>query len=331
MVTIADIAKKAGVAKSTVSRYLNGGSISQKTRKKIDHIVQETGYEPNTFARSLKARKTNMIGVIIPRLTSPSTNEVLTGIDRAARKAGYQLVITNADQEKKREIENIYTLAKQKVEGIIFLAKEISVEHKEAIASVGIPVLVLGQQEKGVYSIVHNDYQAGYTVGEYALRMGHRSFLYFGVPEEDKAVGVDRKKGFLDAVYQGGRVSIETVETSFLIEEAYRKALEVLPKQEASYIACATDNIAVAVLKAANELGFSVPESFSVSGFGGYESAMYLSPSLTTVVYPYRRLGELAVDHMKKLINKEEVSETTELENKLSVQESTREMEFSAD
>ena len=84
MVTLNDIAKMANVSKSTVSRYLNNGSVSQKTRKKLDKIVQETGYQPNLLAQSLKAQKSNMVGVIIPRYGSPSTNEVLKGIDSSA-------------------------------------------------------------------------------------------------------------------------------------------------------------------------------------------------------------------------------------------------------
>ena len=84
MVTLQDIAKMAGVSKSTVSRYLNNGSVGKNTREKIDAIIKETGYQPNPFAQSLKAGKSNMIGVIIPRYDSPSTNEVLKGIDAAA-------------------------------------------------------------------------------------------------------------------------------------------------------------------------------------------------------------------------------------------------------
>ena len=85
MVTIKDIAHKAGVAKSTVSRYLNGGSVSKKTKAKLDEIVNETGYAPNTFAQSLKAKKTNMIGTIIPRLDSFATNTILASIDEELR------------------------------------------------------------------------------------------------------------------------------------------------------------------------------------------------------------------------------------------------------
>lgn len=100
MVTINEVAKQAGVAKSTVSRYLNDGHISSHTKKKVEEAIKETGYTPNSFARSLKARKTNMLGVIIPRLNSASTNEVLEGIDLISQKYGYELIIINSNQEK---------------------------------------------------------------------------------------------------------------------------------------------------------------------------------------------------------------------------------------
>ena len=89
-------------------------AISVKKSAKIDQIIAETGYRPNTFARSLKAQDTKLLGVIIPRLNSPSTNDVLKGIDTTARENGYQMLITNSDQSDERELENIEMLVKQK-------------------------------------------------------------------------------------------------------------------------------------------------------------------------------------------------------------------------
>jgi LacI family sucrose operon transcriptional repressor len=322
MVTINDIAKRAGVAKSTVSRYLNNGSISPKTRKKIDQIVAETGYKPNAFARSLKAQRTNMLGVIIPRLNSPSTNNVLAGIDEAAREQGYQLIITNADQNTERELENIHTLAKQKVEAILLLAREITPAHIEAIKEVGIPFLLIGQKAKGIHSMIHADYEAGVKMAEYALELGHHQFLFIGVPEEDEAVGIYRKNGFIDTVRKRG-ATVQVEETSFSRTYTYQRALQFLPEYDATYVACATDNIAVAVLKAANELGYSVPEDFSLSGFGGYEATVYSHPTITTVSYPYRFIGKQAVENIQALIEGREIPIETICPNELTVQKST--------
>lgn len=323
MVTINDIARQAGVAKSTVSRYLNNGSISPKTKEKIDRIVEETGYKPNAFARSLKAQRTNMLGVIIPRLNSPSTNEMLVGVDRTARQEGYQLIITNSDQDNARELENIRALAKQKVEGIIISGREVTEEHLAIINNIEIPVLFIGQKVEGIHSIIHADYDAGKKMADYALSLGHRHFLFVGVSEKDEAVGVQRKKGFLDQINAHEEAQVEIIESSFSRTKTYQKALEFLPNNQATYIACATDNIAVAVMKAANELGYSIPNDFSLSGFGGYEATSYAHPTITTVSYPFRELGEQALYNLKAIIDEEEVPMEMVLDNELTIKDST--------
>ncbi|MBM6615564.1 LacI family DNA-binding transcriptional regulator [Desemzia sp. RIT804] len=323
MVTINDIAKKAGVAKSTVSRYLNGGSVSQKTKAKIERIVNETGYSPNTFAQSLKAKHTKMIGIIVPRLDSYSANEVLSSIDRKLRAKGYQLLITNTDQMIEREIENIYTLAKQKVAGIILMATVITEEHHKAIAEVDVPVLLLGQQAEGLHSIGHQEFEAGYAMGNYAGSLEHKNFLYFSVFKEDVAVGQLRANGVLSAFEKWPDIHVDILETSFSFQKAYELALEVLPKTKATYILCATDNIAMAVLKAAHTLNKNIPSDFSLSGFGGYEVTSIVSPSITTVKYGYKELGEVAVDQLFHLINREEVKNNVLISNTLIKREST--------
>lgn len=323
MVTIKDIAQQAGVSKSTVSRYLNGGSISKQTKAKIDLIVEETGYSPNTFAQSLKAKNTKMIGIIIPRLDSYSANVVLSSIDRKLKEKGYQLLITNSDQNLDREIENIYALAKQKVEGIILMATVITERHRKAIESIPVPVLLLGQQAEGLHSIVHQEYEAGYAIGEYAGGLGHKEFLYLTVFKDDVAVGQLRAKGVYEALNKWPDIHIETVETSFSFQQSYELALKILPKTKATYIICATDNIATAVLKAAHELRLTIPKDFSLSGFGGYEVTSIVTPSITTIKYSYKALGETAVDQLFELIQGKEVEENILIPNSLIVREST--------
>ena len=323
MVTIKDIAHKAGVAKSTVSRYLNGGSVSKKTKAKLDEIVNETGYAPNTFAQSLKAKKTNMIGTIIPRLDSFATNTILASIDEELRNKQYQLIITNTNQNVKREVENIYTLAKQKVDGIILLATVVTPAHRKAIAEVNIPVLLLGQSAEGLNTIVHQEYEAGYKLGSYATELGHKDFLYFTVLEEDQAVGQLRSKGVLEALKKNSDTTIEIVETNFSFSKAYEKAMNVLATTSATYVLCATDNIALAVMKAAHTLGLSIPTDFSLSGFGGYEVTSIVTPTITTVKYPYKQLGTLSVTNLIKLIEGEDSISNLELPNILVKREST--------
>src|SRR5699024_2731535 len=142
MVTLNDIAKMANVSKSTVSRYLNNGSVSQKTREKLDEIVQQTGYQPNLLAQSLKAQKSNIVGVIIPRYGSPSTNEVIKGIDTIAYAEDIKLMIMNSDLDIERTKKNLRLLQRQKVGVIILLATAIDKELEEQLKTSKTPILL---------------------------------------------------------------------------------------------------------------------------------------------------------------------------------------------
>lgn len=324
MVTITDIAQKAGVAKSTVSRYLNGGSVSSKTKEKLEKIIKETGYIPNTFAQSLKAHRTNLIGTIIPRLDSYSTNEILSTVDEELRNMHRQHLITNSNQNSQIEVENIYTLAKQRADGILLFAGEITKAHQEAFKTIDIPVVVLGQSLEGLTCIVHNDEQAGYDMGTYIKELGHQRILLLTVTEADLAIGQRRKKGIVRALEEDANISWTTFETSFVFAEAYQQCKEVIQETDATAIICLTDTIALAAMKIIHELGLRIPDDVSLSGFGGYEAGQIVTPSITTVRYPYKKLGRLAVHTLLQVMEGEEVPELQMLSNSLSIQESTK-------
>ena len=305
--TISDIAQIAGVAKSTVSRYLNGGSVSDATKEKIKRAIQETGYIPNTFAQSLKAKKTNIIGTIVPRLDSYASSLTLIGIDEQLKELNYQMLISNSNQDLEREIENIYTLANQKVAGIILLATQVTDQHIEAFRKIDIPVLLVGQQHNEVYSFIHDDYGAAYHMGQYILTKGHRRIGYLGVTEHDIAVGVNRKQGFKKAMDTKADCEVKYYETSFNIEDAIQTASEIIEEFHPSILVCATDNIALGALKAAYMKGLRVPEDLSITGFGGYQVTEVIHPALTTVKFYYKEVGQMAAGNIVKLINEEEI------------------------
>ncbi|XJZ27246.1 LacI family DNA-binding transcriptional regulator [Bacillota bacterium Lsc_1132] len=305
--TISDIAQLSGVAKSTVSRYLNGGSVSEATKKKIERVIKETGYIPNTFAQSLKAKKPNIIGTIVPRLDSFATSQTLIGIDEQLRKLNYQMLIANTSQDLEREIENIYSMARQKVAGIILLATQITDAHLQAFHQLQTPVLLVGQQHKDVYSIIHNDYDAAYELGKYILANGHRKIAFLGVTEKDIAVGVNRKEGFKRALKEVEGCEVKFYETSFKIDEAIAKVPSIINEFNPTILACATDNIALGAIKAAHLKGIKVPTDLSITGFGGYDVTEIIHPSLTTVKFYYKDAGKIAARSVVGLLNGEKV------------------------
>ena len=307
MKTIADIAQLSSVAKSTVSRYLNGGSVSEQTKNKIERVINETGYVPNTFAQSLKAKKTNIIGTIVPRLDSFASSQMLIGIDERLRDLNYQMLITNTSQDLEREIESIYSLYNQKVAGIILLATQITNTHLDAFEEIKLPVILVGQQHEKVYSLIHNDEYAAYDIGKYVLEKGHRKIAYIGVTEKDVAVGLKRKDGFKRAISEKKDCEIRYYETSFKVDDAVEMTFDILDTYKPSILVCATDNIALGSLKAANLKGIKVPSELSITGFGGYQVTEFTHPGLTTVNFYYKDAGRRAADSLIKIVKGEEI------------------------
>ncbi|MCC9624763.1 LacI family DNA-binding transcriptional regulator [Thalassospira sp. MA62] len=321
-VTIKDIAELAGVAKSTVSRYLNGGSVGKATREKLDRVIRDTNYEPNQFAQSLKSKQTKMIGVIVPRLDSYAASRTMMGIDEQLTERGYQMLVVNTAQQTEREIEQLYNLAKQKVAGIIWLGTTVTERHLEAIETIQIPVLLIGQQHDNVHSLVYPDHEAAYALGTRFAEWGHRNVVYVGVYESDIAVGQARRDGFLKA-FQESESNVNIIQTTFKIEDAIPIGEQLADEVgTVSLIVCATDNIALGVLKGLANQGVSVPRDVSVSGFGGYDFTEVLHPSITTVHLPYRRTGAKAADMMLQLLHGEHVPMKTFTIFELKVRES---------
>lgn len=319
--TISDIAAIAGVAKSTVSRYLNGGSVSQATRQRIEKVIKEHHYVPNTFAQSLKARRTNIIGTVVPRLDSFATSQTLMGIDEELRSANFQMLISNTSQDMEREIEAIYDFARQKVSGIILLAAQVNEEHLKAAEGINIPILLVGQEHSQLYSLIHDDFHAGYKIGRHVLEMGHRQIAYLGVTEKDISVGIRRKEGFKKSL-EGTECSVSYYETGFRMTDAMTAASQILDESTPSIIVCATDNIALGVMKAAYLRQIVIPSDLSVTGFGGYDITEIIHPTLTTVRFFYKEAGQTAARNIIKLVRDEEMDQVTMLDTELLERES---------
>lgn len=302
MATIQDIAKKAGVTKSTVSRYLNGGSISLETAQKIEKVIKEENYTPSPFARSLKAKFSSMIGVIVPRVDSAATAQTLMGIDEVVEELNYEFIMNNARQDSKREIKAIETFARNKVAGIILIATEITSEHIKAIKKCPVPVVIVGQEHEEIHSVVHDDYQAGFELVQKLAELGYYELTYVGVSKRDHAVGVVRKEGIFSGAKAHQFEKIEQLEGDFSSQKALNIGMELFKDQTHSLVIAATDKIAVALMKAAQQCGRKIPDEVAIAGFGGYEIGQFMNPTLTTVEYQFKEAGRVSMKVLEKLI-----------------------------
>ncbi len=308
--TIKDIAEIAGVAKSTVSRYLNNGKVSEETKEKIRRVIEEHNYEPNAFAQSLKAKKTKFVGIIAPGLDSIVTSKVIMAIDTTLRENGYNPLIINTSLRKDLEIESIENLARLKVDGIILVATEIKDAHRDVISQLRVPFLMIGQVCDGVTSIVNDDYHAGFEVGRYIQEMGHQDVIYLGVSKDDTAVGINRRNGVLDGLrYQNNLMNIRIMESDFTSELSEKIVNDALKDSKPSAIICATDRIALGARKAIQRHNLSVPEDISLTGFGGYDLATLVTPPLTTIKFENEKTGHLAAETIIDLMEGRDVAE----------------------
>ncbi|MBM7579259.1 LacI family DNA-binding transcriptional regulator [Jeotgalibacillus terrae] len=306
-VTINEIAKEAGVAKSTVSRYLNGGRISPRTSEKIRRVVEAHNYEPNSFARSLKSKKTGFIGVVAPALDSFVTSKILIKIDEELRATGFTTLIINTSHSIDRELESLQNLQRQKVDGMILFATEITPAHLELFSELTIPLLVIGQEAKRTHCIVFDDYQAGYEMGKYIASAGHADISYIGVHEADEAVGQRRKQGVKDGCKDHGAETFSFFESGFDFNSAIAAAGKSLAETASTALICATDTIALGAMRVAREKGYRIPEDLAISGFGGYTVSEMIHPSLATIAFNYQETGSLAARTIEKMIQSEPV------------------------
>ena len=325
---INQIAQMAGVSRATVSRYLNDGYVSQEKRAAIRRVIEKTGYVPSRQAKTLRTGKTNVVGVIIPKINSASVSRMVAGITPVLNEAGYQVLLANTSNDAAREVEFLRLFSeKNQVDGVILIATVVTPEHEEAIASLPVPVVVLDQNVECCSCVFQNDLDAMHDVASVALRTS-RHPAYIGVFEADVAVGQMRRKGFLAACAEAG---VEVPERAmrvaeFTVDSGYEQAEALLEEYpELDGIVCATDSIAYGALTCLREYGHRVPDEVVVTGIDDSEISQIVTPTLTTVHNHYKTSGTEAARMLVGFMTGEEyVSRKIKMGYEVVTRNSTR-------
>lgn len=325
-VTIQDIANMVNVSKSSVSRYLNNGYVSEEKAEKIREAIEKTGFETNFFAKRLKTKQSKLIGIILPRIDSVTVGKLLTGINKKLESEGYQGIILISELSVEKELSHINSLYQQGVDGIIVNSIAITKEHIKLVNRLNIPVIFTGQKNNLVDCIKINDYEAGKIMGNFFKEKNHKRVVFIGVSEEDEAVGIDRKNGFISAFKDGNENSrVDFIQADFSFMKGYEKSKEALDFKPTAII-CATDNICLGVLRYLHENRIGVPEEVSVAGFGGYDVGSVSYPTLTTIAFNYEAIGNQAAQGILDLINDKELTNEEEASLDLIERESVRKL-----
>ncbi|MDR4937839.1 LacI family DNA-binding transcriptional regulator [Rossellomorea marisflavi] len=298
MPTIKEVAKMAEVSSATVSRFLNNsGYVGEEARKRILKVIEETGYVPSENAKSLRTKQTKVIGVILPKISTETSSRLVRGLDEVLAKEGYQILLANSGLSAEKEIEHLRLLKSRDVDGIILSATTNGAELKSEIQRLDIPVVVVGQEVDDTPNVIFDEYQAAKDMVKHLIDHGHERIGFIGVSEEDPAVGVLRKKGYLQAMQERNLPIEESwIEKGIFDVESGAVAMErmmgaTIPP---TAVFAVTDRLAIGAMNYAKSIGLRIPEDIAFAGIGASELSRYITPSLTTMDYQNKESGRVA-------------------------------------
>jgi LacI family transcriptional regulator len=315
-VTVRDVAQKAGVSISTVSRVLTGSArVSPELRQRVIDAVEELGYRPNALARGLRMRRTAVIGLLIPDISNPFFGQLARVVEDAANNRGYSILLCNSQNSRAREVQYLDLLRQQQVDGVLVVTSgAMGEELEEFFKLTGAAVLALDRripQFKGPW-IGGDPYPGARQAVQHLLDLGHRNIgLVRGV--EGNISSDERYKALNRALVEAGLpeerwtwVGEYTLETGI----AAGLALAELPAQKRPTAVIATSEFsAYGLIEGVSRHGISVPDQLSVVGYDNTAFAEVFRPALTVIAQPIEEMGELAVDFILRMINNAEQDE----------------------
>lgn len=304
MPNIKDVASLAGVSVTTVSRIMNNrGYISEETKNKVYDAMEQLNYHPNEIAKSLYTKKSNLIGLILPDISTPFYAEETKYIEEYLYMNGYKLMLCNASNNCIREKEYISMLQRNQVDGIIIGSHTLKLEEYMKLK---LPIVALDRYlGKNIPVISADHVQGGTLAANELIRVGCKNVLQFEGNSQVKTPSNERHSAFTD-IMKKNNVNCSSVEfpVNFFSLENYssliKKALDDYPNIDGIF---ATDTVALAVIKELLLRNLTIPDDIKVIGYDGIALCSIASPTLTTIRQPIRELANSAVSTLLYLID----------------------------
>lgn len=306
-IKLTDVAKKAGVSSTTVSRVINNyGSLSQKTIDKVNAAIKELNYSPNPLARSLQGKNTQLIGLIFPTVAHPFFGELVEKLESKLFERGYKSILCDSSNNKEKERSYVNMLSVNKVDGIIAGAHNLGIKEYEDIR---LPIVSFDRYLADNIPIIASDnYHGGYLATENLYLHGSRKIAILTGSNESPSPTNDRLKGYLDFMTEK-QLSPSVFKFNSLVESTALKKIqikEILEKEDIDSIFCTDDLTAILVYNTCQSLNISVPEELRIIGYDGTKFVQNYFPQLSTIVQPISDLADLLVDVLIQRINNPE-------------------------
>ncbi|MFZ4454004.1 LacI family DNA-binding transcriptional regulator [Salibacterium aidingense] len=316
MVTIKDIAKKAGVSVATVSYVLNDRPVSDEMKGKVLQAIDELNYVPNEIARRLRVKKNHTIALVLPDITNPFYPDLAKGCQDAAKENGFTLIMINTEDKEDQLSGAINQVRQGGIDGLILAnAMKRDMSQVEALLETPIPVVFAHRsiKELDVDSVTADNFSGGYTAAKHLISSGHQNIAFIeGLL--GSTVSLNRKEGFKKAMEEAGlAIRPEWMikgETHY--DTSYNGALNLLRssgRERPTAIFASSDLMALGAVDAAKEVGLAIPDDIAIIGYD--DLFMTSSLQLTTVHVPRYEIGRQAVLMLIDKINEKKSNRET--------------------
>ncbi|WP_052256814.1 LacI family DNA-binding transcriptional regulator [Salinicoccus sp. YB14-2] len=313
MATIYDVAKKSGFSIATVSKVVNNKSgVSNKTRKKIQNIMDELDYFPNMAASALMGKNTKTIGLLIPDLSNPFFADLAKSIEIRAHDYGYNIIICSTEYNEEKERKYIMLLKQKNIDGFVFVSGFENSIYIEKLLEQNFPLVAVARDFPNleINSISLDDYRGGYQAASYLINNGHKNLVILA---HNVWSNRERVRGFVDAsnAHEGvefTEILIDDI-TEGHVENGYNNTKHILDTNiKFTGIFACSDLMAIGSMKAIKDSGLKIPDSISIIGFDNSKFTKVSDPPLTTIVQPLQDIGIEVMDLIIKNVNDKDMS-----------------------
>jgi LacI family transcriptional regulator len=304
--TIAEVASRAGVSRTTVSHVLSGNRpVAAATRERVERAVHELGYRPDRVARSLRTKRSHAVALIIPDITNPYYPVLARGIEDGLAAAGYRTFVCNTDAVRERELEFLGDVAARRVDGIALSCFRIGAGDLDGLIDAGTPLVSIGARvEHPLVDVVMTDDERGAFDATTLLIEGGRTTV--ALIRGAEGTGQPRTEGYERAL-EGAAFPVDPryMRPGDWTRQGGARAMEVLLSLDPvpTAVFCENDLMAIGAMDVVRARGLRIPDDLAIVGFDDIEAAALVTPGLTTVLNPAYETGEvvarLLLDRMR--------------------------------
>ncbi|MBN2502381.1 MAG: LacI family DNA-binding transcriptional regulator [Anaerolineales bacterium] len=308
-ITIADVARTAGVSMMTVSRVVNNkDGVSQETRQQIQEIITKLGYRPSSIARSLVTQRTGTIGLVVPDIANPYFSGIAHGVAEIAHAEGFSVLLCDTEEDPERELDLLEVLEEKRVDGVL-------VGSPRQSTKVLLPLLkrypnavlinrLFDAKTAEIGFVLNDDRKGGYLATRHLITAGHSAIGFLTGPKGSYG-SKKRLEGFRQAHTEAGmEVNPNLLTTcSPTVEGGHQSVLQLLEANPGlTALLCFNDMVAIGALQACIALGKKVPADLAIVGYDDIPMASWVNPPLTTMRIPFEEMGRLATQLLINLL-----------------------------